>query len=121
MTRYLISFGAHAMDHIPGEEMPAVAKAPHEVAHEAINAGVRVFGGGPENQQATIVATDATVTDGPYPQATGGLCAAEMPLHKQALEWAAKTASACRCAVEAWEFMPDPETGEMPRQADSRR
>jgi hypothetical protein len=22
MTRYLISFGAHAMDHIPDEEMP---------------------------------------------------------------------------------------------------
>jgi hypothetical protein len=22
MTRYLISFGAHAMDHIPGEEGP---------------------------------------------------------------------------------------------------
>lgn len=31
MTRYLISFDAHAMDHIPEEEMPAVAKAAHEV------------------------------------------------------------------------------------------
>ena len=29
MTRYLISFGAHAMDHIPDEDMPAVAKAAH--------------------------------------------------------------------------------------------
>jgi len=27
MTQYLISFGAHAMDHIPGEDMPAVAGA----------------------------------------------------------------------------------------------
>ena len=27
MTRYLISFDAHAMDHIPDEDMPAVAKA----------------------------------------------------------------------------------------------
>jgi len=27
MTWYLISFDAHAMDHIPGEDMPAVAKA----------------------------------------------------------------------------------------------
>jgi hypothetical protein len=27
MTRYLISFGAHAMDHIPDEDMPAVAEA----------------------------------------------------------------------------------------------
>ena len=27
MPRYLISFDAHAMDHIPDEDMPAVAKA----------------------------------------------------------------------------------------------
>ena len=31
MTQYLISFDAHAMDHIPDEDMPAVAKASHEV------------------------------------------------------------------------------------------
>jgi hypothetical protein len=31
MTQYLILFGAHAMDHIPDEEMPAVAKAAHAV------------------------------------------------------------------------------------------
>ena len=31
MSQYLISFGAHAMDHIPGEDMPAVAKAAHAV------------------------------------------------------------------------------------------
>ena len=104
MTRYLISFGAHAMDHIPDEEMPAVAKASHEVVQEAINAGVWVFGGGLENQKASIVATDGTVTDGPYPEAIGGLCVVEVPSHKEALEWAAKTASACRCAVEVWEF-----------------
>ena len=121
MTRYLISFGAHTMDHIPDEEMPAMAKASHEVVQEAINAGVRVFGGGLENQKASIAATGGTVTGGPYPEAIGGLCAVEVPSHKEALEWAAKTASACRCAVEVWEFMPDPETDEMLRQADSRR
>ena len=27
MTQYLISFGAHAMDHIPDQDMPAVATA----------------------------------------------------------------------------------------------
>ena len=72
MTRYLISFDAHAMDHIPDEDMPAVAKASHEVVQEAVNAGVWVFGGGLENQRASIVATDGTVTDGPYPEAIGG-------------------------------------------------
>ena len=66
MTRYLISFDAHAMDHIPDEDMPAVAKAAHEVVDEAMNAGVWVFGGGLENQKVSIVATDGTVTDGPY-------------------------------------------------------
>jgi hypothetical protein len=41
MTRYLISFDAHAMGHIPDEDMPAVAKAAHEVVEEAMNAGTR--------------------------------------------------------------------------------
>jgi hypothetical protein len=103
MTRYLISFGAHAMDHIPDEEMPAVAKASHEVVQEAINAGVWVFGGGLENQKASIVATDGTVTDGPYPEAIGGLCVVEVPSHKEALEWAAMHGSAADRAVPAAE------------------
>ena len=64
MTRYLISFDAHAMDHIPGEDMPAVAKAAHKVVEEAMNAGVWVFGGGLEHRKAAIVATDGTVTVG---------------------------------------------------------
>src|SRR5207302_10432000 len=79
MPRYLISFDAHAMDHIPGDDMPAVAKASHEVVEEALNAGVWVFGGGLENQKASIVATDGTVTDGPYPAAIGGVCVVDVP------------------------------------------
>jgi hypothetical protein len=66
MPRYLISFDAHAMDHIPVEDMPAVANASLAVVQEAINAGVWVFGGGLENQKASIVATDGTVTDGHF-------------------------------------------------------
>jgi hypothetical protein len=50
MTRYLISFDAHAMDHIPDEDMPAVAEASHAVVYEAMDAGVWVFGGGLEDQ-----------------------------------------------------------------------
>jgi hypothetical protein len=30
------------MDDVPDDDMPAVAKAPHAVCHEAINAGVFV-------------------------------------------------------------------------------
>jgi hypothetical protein len=91
MTRYLISFDAHAMDHIPDEDMPAVAKAAHEVVQEALNAGVWVFGGGLETQKATVVSTDGTVSEGPYPEAIGGFCVVDVPSREEALEWAAKT------------------------------
>ena len=118
MTQYLISFGAHAMDHIPGQDAPTVARAAHAVVQEAINAGVYVSAGGLADQPASIVDTGGAVTDGPYPEAIGGLCVVEVPSREEALKWAAKTAGACRCAVEIWEFMPDPETEAMLRQAD---
>jgi hypothetical protein len=111
MTRYLISFDAHAMDHIPAEDMPAVAEASHAVVHEAMAAGVWVFGGGLEHQKASMVATDGTVTDGPYPQAVGGLSVLDTASREEALEWAAKIAVACRCAQEVREFMPDSAVG----------
>jgi hypothetical protein len=50
MTRYLISFDAGAMDHIPHAEMPAVGKASHAVVQEAVDACVWVFGGGLETK-----------------------------------------------------------------------
>src|SRR3984885_11433054 len=118
MTRYLISFGAHAMDHIPDEDMPAVAKAAHAAVQEAVNAGVFVCGGGLEDQRASIVATDGAVTDGPYPEAIGGLTVVEVPSREGGVEGAAKIAGGCRCAQEVREFGPDPELDEMLRQAD---
>ena len=111
MPRYLISFDAHAMDHIPDEEIPAVAEASHAVVYEARDAGVWLFGGGLENQKASIVATDGTLADGPYPEAVGGLCVVDVPSREEALKWAAKIAVACRCAQEVREFMPDPTVG----------
>ena len=111
MPRYLISFDAHAMDHIPAEDMPAVANASLAVVEEAMNAGVWVFGGGLEHQKARIVATDGAVTEGPDPEAVGGFCVVGVPTRQEALEWAAKLAVACRCAQEVREFMPDPTVG----------
>ena len=111
MTRYLISFDAHAMDHIPAEDIPAVAEAAHEVVEEAMNAGVWVFGGGLENQRASVVATEGTVTDGPYPEAVGGFWVVDVPSRDEALEWAAKIAVACRCAQEIREVGHDPAVG----------
>jgi hypothetical protein len=111
MTRYMISFDAHAMEHIPAEEMAAVGEAAHEVAEEAMTAGVWVFGGGLEHEQASVVAADGTVTEGPYAGAVGGFWVVDVPSREEALEWAARTAGACRCAQEVREFLPDPAVG----------
>ena len=110
MTRYLISFDDGAMT-FPAAELPAVAEASHKVVQEAKNAGVWVFGGGVVSQRASVVATDGTVTEGPYPEAIGGFCVVDVPSREEALEWAAKVAAACRCAQEVREFMPDPAVG----------
>ncbi|MFE7213295.1 YciI family protein [Streptomyces sp. NPDC001698] len=110
MTRYLISFDDGAMT-FPEEELPEVAEASHEVVRKAQDAGVWVFGGGLERQQASVVATDGTVTDGPYPETKavlGGFSIIDVPSREDALEWAAKIAAACRCAQEVREIMPDP-------------
>jgi hypothetical protein len=123
MTRYLISFDAGAMDHIPEEDMPAVGKAAHEVVQEAVNAGAWVFGGGLESQRASVVTTDGTVTDGPYletKEVIGGFSVVDVPSREEALAWAAKIAAACRCAQEVRELLSDPEQDAMLRQADRR-
>ena len=123
MTRYLISFNDGAMDHIPEEDVPEVGKAAHAVVQEAVNAGVWVYGGGLERQKANIVATDGTVTDGPYPETKeviGGFAVIDVASHEEALAWAAKIAASCRCAQEVRELLPDAEQDAMLRQADRR-
>jgi len=112
MARYLISFNDGAMDHIPDEDWPDVGKASHAVVEEAVNAGVWVYGAGLQRQQASIVATDGTVTDGPYPETkevVGGFAVVDVATRDEALAWAAKIAAGCRCAQEVRELMPDQE------------
>src|SRR4051794_40585637 len=106
MARYLISFDDGTMI-IPAEELPAVAEAAHEVVQEAKDAGVWVFGGGVESQRASVVATDGTVADGPYPETKaviGGFSVVDVPSRAEALQWAAKFAVACQCAQEVREI-----------------
>jgi hypothetical protein len=122
MTHYLIVFGAHAMDHVPDEDMPAVDEAAHAVSQDAINAGVYVLAGGLEDEKPSIiVATDGTVTDGRYPDPIGGVTVVDVPSREEALKWAARVAGACRCAVEVWEIGADPKLDAMLRQVDSRQ
>jgi hypothetical protein len=110
MTQYLISFDDGAMT-FPEEELPDVAKAAHEVVQEAKDAGVWVFSGGLRGHEVSVVATDGTVTDGPYPESKehlGGFAVVDVSSREEALEWAAKIAVACRCAQDVRELLPDP-------------
>ncbi|SHM60819.1 YciI family protein [Actinacidiphila paucisporea] len=111
MTRYLISFDDGTMN-IPAEELPEVAEAAHAVMRQAQDAAVWVSGGGLQRQQASVVATDGTVSDGPYPETkavVGGFSIIDVPSREDALKWAAKFAAACRCAQEVREIMHDPD------------
>jgi hypothetical protein len=96
----------------PEEDLPAVDEAAHKVVQEAKDAGVWVFGGGLKDYQETsVIATDGTITDGPYPdnkQYLGGFVIVDVTSREEALYWAAKIAVACRCAQDVREILYDP-------------
>lgn len=113
MPRFLISFDDGSMDHVSSADLPAVGESAHAVAREAKAAGVWIFGGGVHRQQASIVATDGTVTDGPVPEekaVIGGFSIIEVASREEALAWAGRFAKACRCPQEIREIMFDPES-----------
>jgi hypothetical protein len=111
MAKYIISFNDGAMV-FPEEDLPAVDAAAHAVIREAKDASVFVFAGGLQAPEIySLVDTDGTVTDGPFPEGKeylGGLLVVEVPTREEALKWATKIAAACRCAQEVREFMFDP-------------
>ncbi|SEK85403.1 YciI family protein [Rhodococcus maanshanensis] len=111
MTKYLISFPSGAMV-LSDEDLQAASDASHAVVEEAKDAGVWVFGGGiDESVPPVLVDGDGTVTEGTYPQTAqleGGYAVLELPSREAALEWAAKLATACRCAQEVRAFHYDP-------------
>ncbi len=112
MERYLISFDDGSM-RISEADLPAVSAASRAVVREAKAAGVWIFGGGLLSQQASIVASDGSVSAGPYPETKaviGGFSIFEVASRDEALKWAAKLAAACRCAQEVREIMYDPES-----------
>ncbi|MHB8379100.1 MAG: YciI family protein [Acidimicrobiales bacterium] len=121
MSKFLISFGANAMDHLPDEVMPDVAEAARAVVREIIDAGVYVVAGALGDRRASTVATDGTVTEGPEPEDIGAVTIVDVPTREEAFEWAAKIAVACRCAQEVWEIRHDPELEAILHQADGRR
>lgn len=113
MTKFLISFPASAMD-VPAEDMPVVSDASRAVIREAKAAGVYVFAGGLNSEVAPHrVAADGSCTTETYRETReldGGFCVLELPSREAAVEWAARLATACRCAQELREFHYDPES-----------
>jgi hypothetical protein len=86
-----------------------VGEQSQAVVQEAKDAGVGIFGGGVERQQATIV--DRRITDGPDREARaviGGFLAIEVPSRVEELDWAARIARGCRCSREVRKIMYDP-------------
>jgi hypothetical protein len=109
MTQFLIAFDDGDMT-FPQEDLPEVAKAVRVVEEEGRRTGVWVYAAGLEHQVPSVVATDGTVTDGPYPESKehlGGFTVVEVASREEALKWAAKIAAACRCAQQVFELMPD--------------
>jgi hypothetical protein len=96
------------MDHIPAEDMPAVADAAHAVVQEILNAGEYVLAGAVEERRSSVVAIDGTITDGAEPHEISGVTVVEVASREDALRWAAKIAVACRCAQEVRAIRPDP-------------
>ena len=114
MTQYLIAFDDGDMI-FPAEDLPDVARASQAVVQEARDVGAWVFGAGLEHQDPSVVATDGTVTDGPYPESKehlGGFAVVDVPSREAALEWAAKIAVACRCAQQVFELLPEVDPNE---------
>jgi hypothetical protein len=110
VTKYLISFPSAAMQ-ASQAELPAVGDAARAVVEEAKRDGVYVFAGGThEGVDPVRVGADGTVSSKLYPNSrvTGGFTVLELPTRADAIEWARRMASACRCDQELREFMDDP-------------
>lgn len=102
------------MDHIAAEDLPSVTESAHAVIREAKAAGVYVFGGGiDEEVPPVMVASGGSTQPGTYSETnrlTGGFCVLKVASRQEAEHWAAKIATACRCAQELRQFMYDPES-----------
>lgn len=110
MTKYLISFPSEAMV-VTDDELAIAAVEAHAVIEDAKAAGVYVFGGGIAEQiDPVLVSADGSVSTVIYPgsRLNGGFTVLELPTREDAVEWASKMASACRCPQELREFMYDP-------------
>lgn len=103
MAKYLISFPAAVM-RVSGSELEVVGRAARAVIDEAKLAGVYVFAGGIDGGvPAARVSASGGVVEGesPWGEAlSGGFTVLELASREEAVSWAARIASACRCDQE---------------------
>jgi hypothetical protein len=70
------------------------------------------YGGGiDESIPPVMVDAEGSVTAGTYPQTKtieGGYTVLDLPSYEEAVQWAARIATACRCAQEVRAFADDP-------------
>jgi hypothetical protein len=112
MTKYLISFPGSQMQ-VPEAEFASVGEAARAVIREAKDAGVYVFAGGIDESVAPLrVSADASMSSDIYAEVVpdGGYAILELPSYEDAVAWAAKLATACRCDQEVRAFAYDPES-----------
>lgn len=112
MAKYLISFPSAAMV-VAAEELSAVGDDARAVIVEAKAAGVYVFAGGiDEGVAPVLVSGDGSVSAEIYPGSVlnGGFAVLELPTRDDAIMWARKIATACRCPQELRVFGYDPES-----------
>lgn len=112
MAKYLISFPSAAMVVAEGD-LGAVGRAAHAVVDEAKAAGVYVFAGGiDEGVPPVCVSATGVVSPGGYPwgpRLDGGFTVLELPSRDEAVAWAARMTTACRCSQELRVFQFDPQ------------
>ena len=103
MTQYAITFPARTMV-LTDEEFQQAGIDANAVVEEMKAAGVYVAAGGIDPEAPVhLIASDGTVTPGPYPDTegfNGGLTIVDVDSHEEAVMWAAKVAAACRCPQE---------------------
>jgi hypothetical protein len=112
MTQYIISFDEGAMT-FPMSELADVAVAAHAVVKEAQEAGVWVFGAGvTDHEEASTVSPTGEIKNGGHianKQYLGGFAVIDVANRDEAVKWAAKIATSCRCSQEVRELLYDPE------------
>jgi len=99
---------------VPDGEWEAVVRDSHAVIEEAKVAGVYVFGGGiDESVSPVLVSSSGAISQGGYswaPPLNGGFTVLELPSRDDAIAWAARIATACRCDQELRVFGFDPQS-----------